>query len=157
MIVLDEVDAARRKPPRQRRKLLRRQPLRLQRRAGERASARAAFRAQPRDADIRAAEARRHRVRDFGVVEGHILLHRRIAEQHVEQLPASKPGRLHREPDPHLEQPGLKLANALHLAHDVAEHRLVRNGRERRLDALLDRDGLARAPRWRRRRCERDR
>ena len=77
-----------------------------------------------------------------GVVEGHILLHRRIAEQHVEELPSLEARRLHGKPDPHLEQPGLKLANALHLAQNIAEHCFVRNGCERGLNALFDRDGL---------------
>src|SRR5208283_6135072 len=97
----------------------RRGALRLQRRAGERATFYAGERAQPLDPLIRAAENVEERFGDFGVLERDVLVHRGVAEQHVEQLPGVRADRARRETDRHLEKTLAARLDAEHLADDV--------------------------------------
>ena len=91
MIVLDVVDAAIGKPPGQVRELLRRQALRLERRAGQRPPARPHPPAQFIKPVPRPAERDRDLRRKFRIVQHHIVMDRRIAEQHIEKLPGVGP------------------------------------------------------------------
>ncbi len=142
VIVLDEVDTARRELTRDRPKLRRRQPLRLHGGASERAISSAANFAQARYAIIWPAEVHGHHFRELGVVQCHILLQARIAEQHVEKLAriAARAGR--GKPDAHLENTWPKLAHTLHLARNVTQHRLAENRLPRQPGALLQRNRL---------------
>jgi hypothetical protein len=120
----------------------RRQPLRLQRRAGEGALVRAGSFAQAGDANIRSGELRREIVRQFGVVQDHVLLQRGIAEQHVDELAGIVADGRPCEGDAHRKQTGRNLTDIVNSADDVVEDLPVVNRRRRHLDALLDRNAL---------------
>ena len=95
-------------------------------------------------------------VRQAEIGKLQIGLQRGIAEQHVEQLPGVVADGGGAEADLDLEPPGRDLADRADLADDLAPHVIVAHRRQRRLDALLQRDRLAPAPRWTRRRPPRD-
>ena len=87
-------------------------------------------------------KARHEVVGKFRVMQDDILLQRRIAEQHVDELAGIVAGGRAAERDAHRERAAADVADRLHLADDLVEDLLVLDRRERHLDALLDRDRL---------------
>ena len=106
MIVLDVVDAAIGKPPGQVRELRGRQALRLERGTGQRPPARAGAPAQLIQSVARTAERVRHLRRKFDIVQHHIVMDRRVAEQHIEKLSGVVSDGRDGERNAHLEQAG---------------------------------------------------
>ena len=141
MIILDVIDAALREATRERRERGRIKPLRLQGRAGEGTPPGSDARPELGEALSRPAEGLEHPGRQDGIVQDDVVEKRRIAEQHVHELAGVVSRGLRIEPDARLENSGPEIANGAHLAHDLAEHALILDGRDRHLDALLDRDG----------------
>ena len=88
-----------------------------------------------------AAEAFDQLGRKRDIVQRHIVVQRRVAEQHVDELPGIAADGLRGERDANLEQAGLLFGDALDPADDLGAHELVRDRRQRHLDALLDRNG----------------
>ncbi len=86
VVVLDDVDAAGGQAAGDDAECRRRKALRLQRRGGEGAAVRLGECPEAVDADARAAERRRVVGRQLDVLQRHVGLDRRIAEQHVEEL-----------------------------------------------------------------------
>ncbi len=86
VVVLDEIGAAEREFMRERGEIFGGEALRLQGRAGQRATFDARQRTQPLHAVVRAAERLEQGRGNFGVLERDVLMHRGVAEQHVEQL-----------------------------------------------------------------------
>ena len=140
MIILDVVDAALREATRERRERGRSESLRLQGRAGECTPPGSDARPELGEALSRPAEDLEHPRRQDGIVQDDIVEKRRIAEQHVHELAGIVSRGLRIEPDARLENAVPEIANGAHLAHDLAEHLLIFDGRDRHLDALLDRD-----------------
>ena len=141
MVVLDVVDAALREQLRKLGEPCRRQPLRLERRAGQSARGRAHPPPQPMS-PWRGPPKRFHQLgRKHDVVQRHVRMQRRVAEQHVDELPGIVPDGLRGERDADFEQPALPFADGLDAADDLGAHEIVRDRRKRHLDALLDRDG----------------
>src|SRR5262249_47022902 len=122
-------------------KLLRRQALRLERRAGQRPSGRADALTQSGKPVARAAKSAHQVVGKLDIVEDHVVVDRGIAEQHVDQLPGVVADRCGGERDAHRECPGAQVAQLAHATDDLGVHVGVVDGVERHLDALLDRDG----------------
>ena len=84
----------------------------------------------------------RHCVGQAEVREFDVALQRAIAEQHVEELAGVAADGGGAEPDLDLEDPRRDLADRRDFADDLAGDVIVAHGRERRLDALLERDRL---------------
>jgi hypothetical protein len=141
MIVLDVVDAGARETRRELGKLRRRQALRLERRAGQSAHRRADPPPQCVEPVARAGEGRDQLGRERDVGERHVLVQRRIAEQHVEELPGILPDGRRGERDAHLEVPTRDFDDRLDAADDLGADEIVGDGQERHFHALLDRDG----------------
>ena len=66
-----------------------------------------------------AAEDREQFLRKRDIGEHHVLVQRRVAEQHVDELPGVVPDGLDRERDADLEQIGLPFGNALDAADEL--------------------------------------
>ena len=89
------------------------------------------------------AAERRHQVaRQFDIVKGCVVMDRRVAEQHVDELAGVLPHGRNSERDAHLEQPAGLFLDRLDPADDVRKHAVVIDGRERHFDALLDGNGM---------------
>jgi len=73
-----------------------------------------------------------------GVDQCHIVLQRRVAEQHVEQLAGCETGRDRRKSDANLEQSAAKIGNVFDLAQDFVQHERIIDGWNGHFDALLD-------------------
>ena len=84
---------------------------------------------------------RDERVRKLGIDEYDIVVQRRVAKQHVEKLAGIGADGGGGQSDAHLEQVLVERAGRLDLSDDLVEHEAVVDGRDRHLDALLDRDG----------------
>ena len=97
-------------------------------------------RADAGDAEARSAEAGRDARRDPCIQEGDVVVERRVAEQHVEELSRLEPGRLHGDPDPDLELVRRHGHDIVDARDDLGEHARVVDRRKRRLDALLERE-----------------
>ena len=78
--------------------------------------------------------------RQLDVVQHHVLMQRRVAEQHVEELPGIRSDGLGGERDADLEQRVVQLPDRLDPADDLGADEIVLDRRNRHLDALLDRD-----------------
>ena len=90
----------------------------------------------------RAAEAFDQLARQRDIVQHHIVVQRRVAEQHVDELPGIAADGFRGERDAHFEQAVLLFGDGLDPADDLGAHEIVVDRRQRHLDALLDRDGL---------------
>jgi hypothetical protein len=90
---------------------------------------------------VRAAEDRDQFLRKHDIAQHHVLVQRRVAEQHVDELPGVVSDGLDRERDADLEQAAIPFGNGLDAADDFRAHEIVRDRRNRHLDALLDRNG----------------
>ena len=91
-------------------------------------------------------EPGRKTVRQLDIRKHHVIQQRRVAEQHVEQLPgiAAAIGtqhRRHREADPDLGPAVANIGNALDRADDAIQDGKIVDRLQRHLDALLDGDG----------------
>src|SRR6185437_12047858 len=142
VVILDEIDAAERQCLRQRGEAGGRQPLRLDGDAGERARRRADAGAQAGDAAAGAGEASDDLIRQAEIDKLDIGLQRGIAEQHVEQLPGVVADGGGAEADLDLEPPRPEFTDGADAADDFAAHEFIPHRRQRRLDALLQRNRL---------------
>ena len=150
VVVLDDVDARARERARDCRELQRRESLRLQRRTRERTPVHAGERADAGNAEARAAEARGHAFRNAHIDELDVVVQRRIAEQHVHELPGFESRRFDGDPDRDVENIRRGRNDPRYARDDFLEHARVVNRGERRFDALLERDRLRPARRSRR-------
>jgi hypothetical protein len=142
VIILDEIETAARQFPGQFSKGARTGSLRLERRAGQRPCAGAHARAQAGKPVARTAKSRQQRIGKDRVLEHHIGMDRRVAEQHVEKLSGLQPGGGDRKADADLEHAIAKFRDVFHPAQDIVQHRAVGNRGDRHLHALLNGDGL---------------
>jgi hypothetical protein len=141
VVVLDVIDAAAREFFRQGRELLGRQALRLERGAGQGPLAGADFLAQFVQPVARTAEPFYELARNVGVVQHDIVVDRRVAEQHVDELAGILPDGLGRKRDAHLEDALFPRLDRNDPADDLRQDGFVLDRRHRHFDALLDRDG----------------
>src|SRR6516165_9957013 len=141
MVVLDVIDAALRKILRELGEPCRRQALRLERRAGQSPRRRADPPPQLIEPVAGTAEDLDQVLGKRDVGEYHVLVQRRVAEQHVDELPGIAADGRHRERDADLEQAVVAFGNGLDAADDLGAHEIVLDRRDRHLDALLDRNG----------------
>ena len=142
VVVLDDVDTRPGERACDRGEVGRRQSLRLQRRAGQRTTARAGKLTNAGDAEAGAAKMRDERSGKLGIDERDVVVQRCVAEQHVEKLTRFEAGRFHREAQAHVEDVGGDRRDFGDLRHDFAQHARVPHRRQRRFDALLERDRL---------------
>ena len=91
---------------------------------------------------MRATEAFDQLARQHDIVQRHIVVQRRVAEQHVDELPGIAPDGFRGERDANFEQALFLFGDGLDPADDLAAHEIVCDRRQRHLDALLDRDGV---------------
>src|SRR5262249_54409879 len=103
MVVLDVIDAALSKILGELGKPCRRQALRLERRTGQSPRRRADPAPQLIEPVARTAEDLDQVLRKRHVGEHYVLVQRRVAEQHVDELPGIAPDGLRRERDADLE------------------------------------------------------
>ena len=97
------------------------------------------------DAQGRSAEGGGQALRYLDVVDVHIVQQRAVAEQHVHQLAGIAADAFRAQRDPReAGAVGLRL-DGLDPSDDIVKDAVIGHGRERHLDALFERERLARA------------
>ncbi len=70
--------------------------------------------------------------------ECRVILHRGVAEQHVEELPGLKAGRNGGEPDAYFEPSATEIGDVFNFSQCLIQHERIVDGADGHLDALLD-------------------
>ncbi len=140
MIVLDVVDASLCKTGGKIGERGRRQSLRLERRAGQRAMRRSRSLSQSLHAMARTAERRTQPGRQVDVPQDDIVVQRAVAEQHVQQLAGIVIHGRRRQRNRDIEQAGHDLSNRFDASDDFRQDKVVGDRRQWHFDALLDRE-----------------
>ena len=141
MIIFDKIQPAAREVLGERPQLLRRHPLRLQRRSGQRPRLHAQAASQIGDIVQRSTKRLDQAIRDDHVLQDYIFVQRCIAEDHIQELAGIVPDGLGGETDTHREHAIAYVVDIFHDTHDIGQDRHVLYGGQRHLDTLLDGDG----------------
>jgi hypothetical protein len=137
VVVLDHVDATPGEARAERGQILGREPHGLERGAGERAPCPSHEGAQTSGAEARPPEARLEGGRQRDGDELHVRVHRRVPEEHVQELGRVEGGAELGIGDGHAEAaPGI-LRHALDARQDLVAHEGIRHRRRRELHRLL--------------------
>ena len=140
VVVLDHVDARARERAGELCQRLGREPLRLERGAGQCAITGAHQGADSLVAETRPAKGRHQPVRQVELHEFDVRLQRRVAEGHVQQLAGFEAGRLDRELDPDAIVPRTLGVDGFDATHDFFEYPRVADRFDGHFDALLGRN-----------------
>ena len=140
VVVLDDIDTGSGKHVADARELRDRQSLGLQRSAGQGTTVRSGEAAQAFDPEARPAAGFHQRLRQVGIQEFDMRVHRTVAEQHVECLRDIVAGRVDGQRDAGDKLTLTRLIDGQHPTDDAFAHGLVENRIQGDFDALFERD-----------------